>query len=183
MNHPRSSSCRRSGIRVTTRASLVRARLLDAAADVGEVAPVLAAVVPPAFDPAHCEVAALRVFDALGPDDAMDAASIVSELNDTLRKPVTVWVVPYEDSLYVRSVSGPSAAWYRGTQERHEGHIRADGVEKDVTFLNADHDIDDEVDAAYRTKYRRYAGRILNSVLTPQARSTTLKLVPRTKAP
>jgi hypothetical protein len=101
----------------------------------------------------------------------------------TLRKPVTVWVVPYEDSLYVRSVSGPSAAWYRGTQERHEGHIRADRVEKDVTFLNADHDIDDEVDAAYRTKYRRYAGRILNSVLTPQARSTTLKLVPRTKSP
>ena len=101
----------------------------------------------------------------------------------TLRKPVTVWVVPYEDSLYVRSVSGPSAAWYRGTQEIHEGHIRADGVEKDVTFLNADHDIDDEVDAAYRTKYRRYAGRILNSVLTPQARSTTLKLVPRTKSP
>ena len=101
----------------------------------------------------------------------------------TLRKPVTVWVVPYEDSLYVRSVSGPSAAWYRGTQVRHEGHIRADGVEKDVTFLNADHDIDDEVDAAYRTKYRRYAGRILNSVLTPQARSTTLKLVPRTKSP
>jgi hypothetical protein len=101
----------------------------------------------------------------------------------TLRKPVTVWVVPYEDSLYVRSVGGPSAAWYRGTQEIHEGHIRADGVEKDVTFLNADHDIDDEVDAAYRTKYRRYAGRILNSVLTPQARSTTLKLVPRTKAP
>ena len=101
----------------------------------------------------------------------------------TLRKPVTVWVVPYEDSLYVRSVSGPSAAWFRGTQERHEGHIRADRVEKDVTFLNADHDIDDEVDAAYRTKYRRYAGRILNSVLTPQARSTTLKLVPRTKSP
>ena len=101
----------------------------------------------------------------------------------TLRKPVTVWVVPYEDSLYVRSVGGPSAAWYRGTQEIYEGHIRADGVEKDVTFLNADHDIDDEVDAAYRTKYRRYAGRILNSVLTPQARSTTLKLVPRTKAP
>jgi hypothetical protein len=101
----------------------------------------------------------------------------------TLRKPVTVWVVPYEDSLYVRSVSGPSAAWYRGTQERHEGHIRADGVEKDVTFLTADHDIDDKVDAAYRTKYRRYAGGILNSVLTAQARSTTLKLVPRTKAP
>jgi hypothetical protein len=96
----------------------------------------------------------------------------------TLRKPVTVWVVPAGDSLYSRSVSGPSSAWFRGTQERHEGRIRAGGVEKDVTFVNAEHDIDDEVDAAYRAKYRRYAGRILNSVLTPQARSTTIKLVP-----
>jgi hypothetical protein len=103
--------------------------------------------------------------------------------DDTLRKPVTVWVVPHGDSLYVRSVGGPGAAWFRGTQERHEGRIRAGGVEKDVTFTDAVHDLDDEIDAAYRTKYRRYAGRILNSVLTPQARSATIKLVPRTTPP
>jgi hypothetical protein len=48
-----------------------------------------------------------------------------------------------------------------------------------VTFVDADHDIEDEVDAAYRAKYRRYAGRILDSVLTPEARSATVKLVPR----
>ena len=97
----------------------------------------------------------------------------------TLRKLVTIWVVREGDSLYVRSVKGTTGAWFRGTQERHEGRIRAGGVEKDVTFVNADHDIDDAVDAAYRAKYRRYAGSILNSVLTPQARSTTIKLVPR----
>ena len=97
----------------------------------------------------------------------------------TLRKLVTIWVVREGDSLYVRSVKGPTGAWFRGTQERHEGRIRAGGVEKDVTFVTADHDIDDAVDASYRAKYRRYAGSILNSVLTPQARSTTIKLVPR----
>jgi len=97
----------------------------------------------------------------------------------TLRKPVTIWVVRDGDSLHVRSVKGPTAAWFRGSQERHEGRIRAGGVEKDVTFVDADHNIDDEVDAAYRAKYRRYAGSILNSVLTPQARSTTTKVVPR----
>jgi len=32
--------------------------------------------------------------------------------------------------------------------------------------VEADNDIDDDVDAAYRAKYRRYAGSILNSVLT-----------------
>jgi hypothetical protein len=97
----------------------------------------------------------------------------------TLRKPVTVWMVRNEESLYVRSVNGRNAAWFRGVQETHEGRIRAGGVEKDVTFVDVDHGIDDRIDAAYRAKYRRYAGSILNSVLTPQARSTTLKLEPR----
>ena len=105
---------------------------------------------------------------------------IASRRSDgTLRKPVTIWVVREGDSLYVRSVKGPSGAWFRGTKERHEGRIQAGGVEKEVTFVDADHDIDDQVDAAYRAKYRRYAGSILNSVLTPQARSTTIKLTPR----
>jgi len=97
----------------------------------------------------------------------------------TPRKPVTVWVVRHGDDLYVRSVRGRPAHWFRGTQEKHEGWIRAGGVQQDVTFVDADHDIGDEVDAAYRAKYRQYAGSILNSVLTPEARSTTIKLVPR----
>jgi hypothetical protein len=40
-------------------------------------------------------------------------------------------------------------------------------------------DLGDEIDAAYRTKYRRYAASIVGSVLTPEARAATLKLVPR----
>ena len=97
----------------------------------------------------------------------------------TLRKPVTVWVVRHGDDLYVRSVRGRSGQWFRGTQERHEGRLRAGGVQRDVTFADTGRDIDDEVDTAYRAKYRRYAGSILNSVLTTEARSTTIKLVPR----
>lgn len=97
----------------------------------------------------------------------------------TLRKPVTVWIARRGDSLYVRSVNGPNAAWFRGVQQTHEGRIWADRVEKEVTFDDAAPDINNEVDAAYRTKYRRYAGRILNSILTPEARSTTIKLLPR----
>ena len=56
-------------------------------------------------------------------------------------------------------------------------------VDLDVPFVPTGIDrrhIDDKVDAAYRTKYGRYAGSILNSVLTPEARAATLKLVPRT---
>jgi hypothetical protein len=47
---------------------------------------------------------------------------------------------------------------------RREGRISAGGV---------------EIDAAYRTKYRRYAASIVDSVLTPEARAATIQLVPR----
>ena len=100
----------------------------------------------------------------------------------TLRNPVTIWVVRLGDDLYVRSVNGRTAAWFRGTQARHEGRIQAGGVEKDVTFVDVadtDRDTQDQIDAAYRTKYRRYAQSIVGSVLTPEARAATLKLVPR----
>jgi hypothetical protein len=97
----------------------------------------------------------------------------------TLGKPVTTWVVRAGDDLYVRSVKGRRGRWYRGVTEGHQGRIRAGGVEKDVTFVDPDGGLVEEIDGAYRTKYRRYAGAILDSVLTPDARSATLKVEPR----
>jgi len=52
-------------------------------------------------------------------------------------------------------------------------------VSRDVTFAAPGDGIDEELDAAYRAKYRRYSANIVNSVLSPQARSATVKLVPR----
>lgn len=98
----------------------------------------------------------------------------------TLRKPVIIWVVRIGNELYVRSVNGRTSAWFRGVQTRHEGQIRAGGVVKDVTFVEEpDSAINDQIDAAYRTKYRRYAASIVNSIISPEARSATIKLVPR----
>jgi hypothetical protein len=113
----------------------------------------------------------------IGKAEEVQIASI--RRDGTLRKPVTTWVVRRGDDLYVRSVRGRSGHWFRGAQERHEGRIRAGGGHQDVTFVEADHDQNDEIDAAYQAKYRRYDGPILGSVLTPEARSATLKLVPR----
>ena len=48
----------------------------------------------------------------------------------TLRKPVIVWLVRNGDDLFVRSVNGRDAAWFRGVQDRHEGHIWADRLER-----------------------------------------------------
>jgi hypothetical protein len=92
---------------------------------------------------------------------------------------VTIWVVRDGDDLYVRSVNGPAAAWFRGTRARQQGRVSAGGVEKDVVFEDAGGDVDDELDAAYRSKYGRYSENTLRRITSPEARSTTLKLVPR----
>jgi hypothetical protein len=97
----------------------------------------------------------------------------------TLRKPVTMWVVRQGDDLYVRSVYGRTSNWYRGTQVRHEGHISAGGVDKDVQFVEAGDDVNDEIDAAYRLKYHDQPTAYVDPTVTPQARAATIKLVPR----
>ena len=96
----------------------------------------------------------------------------------SLARSRTIWVVRHGDDLYVRSVNGRTSAWFRGTQARHEGHIEAGGVSKDVTLADPGDDIGDDLDAAYRDKYRRYAASIVGSIVSPQARAATLKLVP-----
>jgi hypothetical protein len=95
----------------------------------------------------------------------------------TLRNPRTTWVVRHGDDLYVRSVNGRTSAWFRGAQVRHEGNIQAGGVDKDVRLVETD-DLNDQIDAAYRTKYRRYAPSIIDAIVSPQARAATLRLVP-----
>jgi hypothetical protein len=112
--------------------------------------------------------------------EAADELQIASRRRDgTLSSPRTIWVVRHGDDLYVRSVRGSTSAWFHATRVRQEGHIQAGGISKVVTFADAGHDLDDDIDAAYRSKYRRYPASIVNSVLSPQARATTIKLVPR----
>jgi hypothetical protein len=115
--------------------------------------------------------------DKIAAADELEIASL--RRDGTLREPVTIWVARHGDDLYVRSVKGPTGAWFRGTQARHAGHIQAGGVKKDVTFMEVDAALRDEIDRAYRTKYHRYAASIVNTVLTSRARSATLRLVPR----
>jgi hypothetical protein len=114
--------------------------------------------------------------DAIEAAEELDLASVRQD--GTLRKPVTMWVVRVGDEVYVRSVNGRGASWFRGAQSRHEAHIRAGGVEKDVDLVETD-DLDDELDTAYREKYGRRYPSIVPSIVTPEARAATLELVPR----
>lgn len=114
----------------------------------------------------------------IGKAEELQIASL--RRDGTLRNSVTIWVVRVGDDLYIRSVYGRGSGWFHSTQMRHEGYIRAGGVDKDVSFVEAsDPNITEQIDAAYRTKYHHYAASIVNSTLTPEARAATIKLVPR----
>jgi hypothetical protein len=99
--------------------------------------------------------------------------------NGDLRTPTPIWAVRAGDEIYVRAAYGPGTGWHRVARASGEGRIHAGGVEKDVTIEDVDGAIDDQLDAAYRTKYRSYSENTLRRITSPEARSTTLRLVPR----
>jgi len=117
--------------------------------------------------------------DELGRIEAADELKIAPRQADgSLSKPVTIWVVRLGDDLYVRSVRGRTSVWFRGAGVRHQAHVLAGGVAKDVDLIETD-DTNDAIDAAYRSKYHRYAKGIVDSIVSKQARGATLKLLPR----
>src|SRR5437870_3663727 len=94
--------------------------------------------------------------DELDKIAAAEELQIASVRRDgTLRNPVTIWVVRHGDDLYIRSYKGRGGSWFRAAQVRPEGRIRVGGAEKDVTLVEeTDPGINDQIDAAYCTKYR-----------------------------
>ena len=114
--------------------------------------------------------------ETIGAAEELELASVRSD--GTLRNPVTIWIVRAGDELYVRSVTGRGSSWFHGVQDRHEAHISAGGVEKDVALVETD-EAADEIDAAYRGKYGRRYASIVPSIVAPEARAASLRLVPR----
>ena len=117
--------------------------------------------------------------DELSRIDAVDELEIAPRKRDgTLRKPVPIWAVRVGDDLYIRAAYGPGTGWHRVARTSREARIQAGGVEKNVTIEGADEAVNDQVDAAYLAKYRRYAASIVETVTNQESRATTLKLVP-----
>ncbi len=113
----------------------------------------------------------------IGNTEELQIASL--RRDGTLRNSRIIWVVRLGDDLYVRSVNGRGSDWFCGVQTRHEGQIRAGGVVKDVSFVEEPNPIiNDQIDAAYATKYHRYAASIISHINSTGARAATIKLVP-----
>jgi len=122
-------------------------------------------------------------------DDELRRVGAATELqiatrrdDGSLRPYVTIWTVRAGDHLYVRSAYGADNPWFRRATASGSGRIRADGIERDVTFTPAselDAATQTAVDAAYHAKYDRYGPQIVGTVTGAHAMPVTLRLVPQ----
>jgi hypothetical protein len=122
--------------------------------------------------------------DELSAIDANGEVDIATRRSDgTLRAARIVWIVRHGNAVYVRSVNGTTAAWYRGVQTCHEGELSAGRLQRGVVFVEAgthageDSGLDDALDAAYRGKYGRSSSAVA-SITADVARATTLRVDP-----
>lgn len=119
--------------------------------------------------------------DTIEAADELEIASVGGD--GGLGEPTTTWVVRVNDEFFLRAVNGRSAAWFRDTRVRHEGRISAGGVTQDVTFVDADTELDERIDEPHPRKCRRYSANIVDSVVTPRSRAATIRLIPRSTTP
>jgi hypothetical protein len=95
----------------------------------------------------------------------------------TYGTPTWIWSVTVDGALYVRGYNGQKSRWYKAAVRQKAGRITAAGMTKEVTFEKAEGLINDRIDDAYRTKYKR--SPYLAPMISEQARSATVRITPR----
>jgi hypothetical protein len=95
----------------------------------------------------------------------------------TYGTPTWIWSVAVDDVLYVRAYNGQNSRWYRAAMRQKAGRITAAGITKEVTFEPVSGSINDQIDDAYRAKYR--SSPYLGPMIGASARCATVKLMPR----
>ncbi len=110
--------------------------------------------------------------DRFGGASEVEVSSV--RRDGALSRARTVWIVRVGDQLYLRSVNGPDAAWYRLTRAFHQGRIGVRGVARDVTWIDVNAtgqpDVDLAVDAEYARKYQ--GSTAVARINSPLARTT-----------
>jgi hypothetical protein len=92
---------------------------------------------------------------------------------------VIIWSVRVGDDLYVRSVNGTDAPWYRGTRATQTGQVQGTGFDRDVVFVDVDatDPVQEQLDHAYGLKYGRSSSSVA-SITSATARAATIRVLP-----
>src|SRR5581483_1289009 len=95
----------------------------------------------------------------------------------TYGTPTWIWSVAVDGALYVRAYNGPTSRWYQAALRQKAGRITAVGMTREVVFEPVrEKALNDRIDEAYRTKYRRSS--YLSSMIGARARSATVSVTP-----
>ncbi|CAD6558149.1 hypothetical protein LMG28727_06542 [Paraburkholderia kirstenboschensis] len=86
-----------------------------------------------------------------------------------------VWSVVVNGDLYVRAYNGKASRWYQAAILQGSGKITVAGAARDVCFQPTTGAILDQVDDAYRNKYRKSA--YLAPMIGERAREATIRIV------
>ena len=95
----------------------------------------------------------------------------------TYGTPTWIWSVVVDGELFVRAYNGQNSSWYQSAIAQKAGRITAAGITKEVSFESVDGPINDRIDEAYRTKYKK--SPYVNPMIGNRARSATVKVTPR----
>ena len=95
----------------------------------------------------------------------------------TYGTPTWIWSVVVDDALYVRAYNGQNSRWYRAAIQQTAGRIAAAGMTKEVGFEPVLGSIQDQIDDAYRAKYK--GSPYLGPMISTRARSATVRVMPR----
>jgi len=95
----------------------------------------------------------------------------------TYGTPTWIWSVAVDGHLYVRGYNGKKSRWYQAAVMQKVGRILAAGMTKEVTFEPIDGALNDQIDDAYRAKYK--GSPYLDPMIGPRSRSATVRITPR----
>jgi hypothetical protein len=94
----------------------------------------------------------------------------------TTGTPTWIWSVVVDGDLYVRAYSGTVSRWYQAASKQRAGQITAAGKTDDVRFEPVAGEVNDQIDAAYRSKYA--SSPYLTPMIGARARAATVRILP-----
>ena len=79
--------------------------------------------------------------------------------------------------MYVRAYNGTNSRWYKAAKQQKAGRITTAGQTDEVEFEAVSGGINEEIDAAYRTKYA--SSPYLKPMTGERARAATVRISPK----
>jgi hypothetical protein len=95
----------------------------------------------------------------------------------TYGTPTWIWSVVVDGELYARGYNGQSSRWYKAAVTQKAGRIRMTGMEREVAFEPLTGNVNNQIDEAYRAKYR--TSPYLTPMIGDRARAATVRISPR----